>query len=222
VIEQELRDLGATLFPAEPDLRAVVAAALAPAPRRRRRRPLLALAALLLAFATAALAIPQARSAIERWLGIGAVRIVHVNTLPPLSPAPALRGRPATRSQADQAFGRPLLLPDTLAAPDAVRVTPEPGVVLGWGKPVRLRLFELVAPYPLLEKYVTLATPVVPLRIGSDRGFWIAGRHGVRFDFGQPELAGNTLIWVHDGVTLRLDGRIDRAQALVIARSVHS
>jgi hypothetical protein len=44
----------------------------------------------------------------------------------------------------------------------------------------------------------------------------------VRFDFGQPELAGNTLIWVHDGVTLRLDGRIDRAQALVIARSVHS
>jgi hypothetical protein len=220
VIEQELRDLAASLFPQEPDLRDAVRGQLVPR-RRARMRPLVALAAVLAAALVAALAIPQARSALERWLGIGAERIVHVDTLPPLRHGPALRGRVATRAEADRALGRPLLLPHALAAPDAIRISQE-GVALGWGFPARLRITEIVAGYPLLEKLVVAGNRVQRVRVGADRGLWIAGPHAIRFGSDEPEVAGNALVWVHDGVTLRLDGRLGLARALEIARSVRS
>ena len=118
-LEEQLHALGAELFPPEPDLRAAVLARLDAAPRRRRHaRPLLALVALVLAVAAAALAIPQARSALERWLGFGAARIVRVDTLPPLTRGTALTGTPATEQQAARTLGGTLYLPHGLAAPD--------------------------------------------------------------------------------------------------------
>jgi hypothetical protein len=223
-LEQQLRELGATLFPAEPDLRSAVRAGLEPRPPQRRlpTRPLLAFAALLLATLVAALAIPQARSALERWLGIGAARIEPVDKLPRLRPGIALRGEPATRAEAQHAFGRPLLLPTTLGVPDEIRIAPGLGVVFGWGKPVRIRLLELVPGGSILKKLVTVDTTVQRLYIDGRLAVWIQGRHGVQYNLGQPETAGNALIWERDGVTLRLDGRIDRAYALRIARSVQS
>jgi hypothetical protein len=223
-LEEQLRELGGTLFPAEPDLLAAVRSELEPRPpqRRPRTRPLLALAALLLAALVAALAIPQARSALERWLGIGAARIERVDTLPRLRPGIALRGEPATREEARRAFGRPLLLPTRLGDPDEIRVASELGIVFGWGQPVRIRLLELVPGGSILKKLVTVDTTVEPLDFDGHMGVWIKGRHGVQYNFGQPETAGNTLIWEQNGVTLRLDGKIDRAEALRIARSVQS
>jgi hypothetical protein len=221
-LEKQLRDLGGTLFPVEPDLHAAVRAGLEPRPPRRshRTRPVLALAALLLAALVAALAIPQARSALERWLGIGAARIERVEKLPRLVPGIALRGEPATLAEARKTLGQPLLLPTRLSGPDAIRVSPDLGVVFGWGKPVRIRLIEIAPGGSILKKYVTFNTKVRPFSFNGRLAVWIQGRHAVQFDLGQPETAGNTLIWEQGSVTLRLDGKIDRAHALRIARSV--
>jgi hypothetical protein len=53
------------------------------APPRRWRRPLLAAAALLVALAAAAIAVPDARHAVARWLGFDALRIEVVDRIPP-------------------------------------------------------------------------------------------------------------------------------------------
>jgi hypothetical protein len=221
-LEEQLRALGAEVFPPEPDLREAVLARL-DAPRRphRRTRPLLALAALLLAIALAALAIPPARSALERWLGFGAARIVRVDTLPPLTRGTALTGTPATEQQAARTLGGTLYLPHGLAAPDALRTT-SAGVVAAWGDPVRLRLLEVPAGGPYFEKELHYDTSLRHVRIRTQPGVWIDAAHAVQFAFGQPEVAGKVLIWQQNGTTLRLDGRIDLATALRIARSTVS
>ena len=36
----------------------------------------------------------------------------------------------------------------------------------------------------------------------------------------RPRLAGNTLVWVHDAVTYRLETRLGREAALRLARTV--
>ncbi|MDX6504876.1 MAG: hypothetical protein QOE29_2001 [Gaiellaceae bacterium] len=222
-LEQQLRELGTTLFPAEPDIQAAVRAQLGPQPvGRRYARPVLLLAGLLLATLVAALAIPQARSALERWLGIGAARIERVDRLPKLHPGIPLRGRPATLAQARRAFGRPLLLPTELGPPDEIRIAPGLGVVFGWEKPVRVRLLEVVPGGSILKKLVTVDSTVHPLYLDGRLAVWIEGRHGVQFNLGQPEIAGNALIWESGDVTLRLDGKIGEALALKIARTVHS
>jgi hypothetical protein len=75
---------------------------------------------------------------------------------------------------------------------------------------------------PIIQQYLTLETGLQRVEVGGHQGIWIAGKHAVQFTFGQPELAGNVLLWEQSGVTLRLDGRIDLASALRIARSVNS
>jgi hypothetical protein len=58
--------------------------------------------------------------------------------------------------------------------------------------------------------------------VGGQPAVWIDARHAVQFAFGQPELAGKVLIWQQDGVTLRLDGHVDLATALRIARATET
>ena len=87
---------------------------------------------------------------------------------------------------------------------------------------MRIRLLELAPGGSILKKLVTVDTTVQSLYIDGRLAVWIQGRHAVQYDLGQPEIAGNALIWEKNGVTLRLDGRIDRAHALRIARSVQS
>jgi hypothetical protein len=223
-LEEQLRALGLELFPPEPDLRAAVLARLDTPPRRlpgSRGRPLLALVALLLALAAAALAIPQARSALERWLGLGAARIERVDTLPPLTRGTALTGAPTSRAAAAQRLGGRLYLPQRLGAPDELRATGL-GIVAAWGDPVRIRLLEVPTGGPYFEKELHYDTSIRHVRVAGQPGIWIDAPHGVQFAFGQPELAGKVLLWERGGVTLRLDGRIGLPKALRIARSTET
>jgi hypothetical protein len=71
-------------------------------------------------------------------------------------------------------------------------------------------------------------TVVEPVQVNEGAGYWIAGaphevmlvdRHGRPF----PEtvrLAGNTLVWQQGDLTMRIEGRFGKAQALRIANSV--
>jgi hypothetical protein len=67
------------------------------------------------------------------------------------------------------------------------------------------------------------------VRVGADRGVWIAGRphefayldaHGqARYE--TLRLAGNTLLWNHRGVLVRLEANVTRQTAIEIASSLH-
>ena len=89
-----------------------------------------------------------------------------------------------------------------------------------YGKPARLRLEE--TRLGVFEKLVTIRQDVEHLTVNGGRGIWVAGTHVVYEVFDQPRLSGSTLIWEQNGLTLRLEGKITRTQALRIGRSVRA
>lgn len=237
-LERELRALSAEVdWPDEPDVAATLAGRLAerrPARPWRQRVAIVAVAAL--AALLAVLAVPPARSAILDWLGIGGVRIVRVDELPPL---PALRdfdvlGRRTTlaaaRAGAGFAFADP---PRDEPTPDEIRVAPGLRVSYVWrdGDAVRLLITQFpgrVGDPALLKKLTGQATVVDRLVLDGDPAVWLeGGPHAVLFVApdgtirdDQGWLAGNTLLVDRDGVTVRVEGAVDREDAVDLVRAL--
>src|SRR5947208_13203898 len=93
-LERALVALGGELdFPPAPDLVPAVRARLE---RRRFGRPLVFAVALLLIAFGIAMAVPEARSAILRFLHIGAVTVERVETLPAALERPLVRSEEHT------------------------------------------------------------------------------------------------------------------------------
>jgi len=86
---------------------------------------------------------------------------------------------------------------------------------------VRLRITELIAGSPVFTKIVYSSQDVEHVRVNGQPGYWIEGEHVVSGLFGEPELSASALIWEQLPVTVRIEGRITKAQALLIARSMH-
>lgn len=243
-IELELRELGRELaFPPVPDLAVRVAEHLRaePEPRRRpplaRRRLVLVLAALVVALA-AALAVPPVRAALLDLIGIGGVTIERVEELPEITPSTGLGlgaevSLAEARSKIDFAIKTPD--PDELGKPDKVFLSaavPGGRVSLLYGTERRVRL--LVTEFrgrmepALVKKMTGEGTHIEFLIVERSPGYWITGDpHAVVFvdENGairedRFRLAGNVLIWVEDGVTYRLEGKIGRKSALEIASSL--
>jgi hypothetical protein len=222
-LEHDLRSLAALVeLPAERDLWPGVGARLAPT--RPGRRWLRAAVAVLVAAALAigiAFAVPPARSAILRFLGLEGVTIVRVDKLPPAGRGPGAIGRRVTLDRAEHMLAFDPLLPG-IGAPDAVYVDPNQMLLtLIYGKhDVRLRITELIAGSPAFTKIVDISQLVERVRIKGRAGYWIAGEHVVSGLFGEPELSASALIWEQLPVTVRIEGRITKAEALRIAGSV--
>jgi len=218
-LRRELHELAAHVaLPAERELWLGIEARLARRPARQWRRTA---AIVLVAAATAigiAFAVPPARSAILRFLGLDGVSIVRVDRLPPVHQSPVVVGQRTTLAEAERTLGFRPLQP-AAARPDALYLDPQSeAVLLVYGRPLRLRLEE--TRIGIFQKFVSAANAVDRVRVGDDPGIWIVGPHVFDDVLGQPRLAGNTLLWQHGDVTLRLDGRVTKAQALQIARSV--
>lgn len=238
-LERELTALASSVeWPEAPDVTAAVAGRIAePAPRPRMRRPRLAVAlVVLLAALLAVLAVPPARTAILDWLGIGGARIVRVDQLPAIEPSPGLEilgdemSLDAARSRAGFDFADP---PRDEPAPDVIRVAPGIRVSYIWREGERVRL--LLTQFPgsvddpaLLKKLVGSSTSVEELTVDGDRGIWLeGGPHVVYFvapdgdvQYDQGWLAGNTLLVDRDGVTLRIEGALERDEAVELASAV--
>ena len=80
---------------------------------------------------------------------------------------------------------------------------------------------------PLLTKVVAQGAEATPVDVAGARGWWIAGAHEVLYTDAEgrvmPEpsrFAGSTLLWTHDGVTLRLESALPRRQAIAVAASL--
>jgi hypothetical protein len=235
-LERELREVGTHIaYPREPDLVPAVRARLEEPPRpllARRRVLVLALAALAVAVA-AAFAVPPARTAILRFFHIGGETVERVDVLPPAgrrSPVQGLRG-PASLDAASRIAGFRILLPshstaahkqffaDESIAATYLRVS---------GKAAPIVLTEFRGDLGMAKKVATPQTRIEAARVNGEDALWLEGAPHVVFYFdanarGQSRtvrLAGNALVWTRGSLTLRLEGRLSKASALRIARTV--
>lgn len=226
-LDAVLTELGRHVeFPPTPNLAPAVRRRLGE--RRSWRRPVaLALAVIVVAIG-AALAVPAARTAILDWLGLRGVHIVRVEKLPP---APVIGnldlGRPVTLAEARRRA--PWLLVPSDEPDSAYISTAIPGgkISLLWGTPasVHLLLTEFRGQETYIEKLIEPNTEVERVEIG-DIGVWLEQPHVLlftdrdgRFRQNTARLAGKTLIWQQGDVTLRLEGKLSKPEALRIARS---
>jgi hypothetical protein len=231
-LELALTNLGRELdYPETPDVVGPVRRRLAEGRRPLTwRRPLvIALAALLVAVA-AAMAVPQARSQILDWLGIGSVTIRYVDDLPKtekLTSDLGLGERVGLREVRTQvAFSvrvpriEGLRDPDVYFRPGAGQVS----LLYGSEEEPRLLISQILAT-GALEKLLNSETEVERVSAGSARGVWLeGGEHVLYYPGGGEErqrLVGNTLILQRpDNVTVRIEADISKQEALRIFRSM--
>ena len=179
-LEQRLVVLGQALdVPDVPDFAPRVLAHIAePRPSPRRRRLALALALVAVAALLAALAIPDARSALLRFLDIGGARIELVDDLPEVTAPPELEfvlGKRVSLAEARRDAGFDLLELDE--EPDAVFLGDRGTVWFLYGTPDAVRLLVSQTPNVAIDE---------PFLLKKLAGVGNAGRAGVRT--GRPGL----------------------------------
>jgi hypothetical protein len=240
-LERALVALGRELaVPEAPDLSPVVLWALErpAAASSRRLRLALALAVVLVAALLAALAIPDARSALLRFFHVGAVRIEVVDELPTVPPEPPeldLEQALGTRVSLEQARRRAgFELLELEQKPDRVYLGPRGTVWFLYGRPDAVRL--LVAQTPrlrideqfILKKLVGGGVSVEPTTVRGNRAYFVSGEphemilldeHGVPVQE-TARLAQDVLLWEERGQTYRLEGDLTLGEAVDIADSL--
>jgi hypothetical protein len=229
-LERQLRALGGAIaYPPVPDLVAAVRPRLERRPARSWRPLAVGLAVLVLALGIA-FAVPPARSALLRFFHLRGATVERVEVLP-AAPEQTARdlGQLLPTTTAKRRLGFRLLLPPD-AQPARVYVLQHAvaTIPLRWhGR--RLLLFEFRgATEMLLKKVVPFQSNVEPTQVGSDPALWVSGgRHVLTwvdslgsFREKPVSITGNALLWLHDGLVLRLQGRISRHDALALALSI--
>ena len=228
-LELALERLGGARLPGDPDLVGPVRRRLAEErrPFAWRRPVLIALAALLVAVA-AAMAVPQARSEILDWFGIGGVTVRYVDDLPTVE-----------KRQADLALGQRMSLDEArelsvfgirvprrkgLEDPDVYRGDfGQVSFLYGSEEEPRLLITQLLGTGSL-EKLLQTETDVELINVDGAEGAWLeGGEHVVFFPSIGPEsqrLVGNVLILERkDGVTVRIEADVPSV-AIRIFRSM--
>jgi hypothetical protein len=202
-------------LPAPPRPRAVV---------RHRRRMAIAALALLLSL----LAAPPVRAAIADWFSFAGVVVHHDPSPAPHSapPPPTLRSTTDLRTAKTLVAFDPLV-PAELGQPEAVEVSSDHRIVsMSWisqnDGPLHLDQFDARLDYAFAKR----AAGVEFTSVAGSSAIWFNAPHSVvvlnRNGTSHTEtarLAGHTLIWEHEGTTLRLEGDISLERAVEIAAS---
>jgi hypothetical protein len=206
-------------------------------------------AALLAALGITMAASPSARSAILEWLGLKSVKIERKAPTATPQPQRGqlgenlLLGDTVSLDEARRRAGFTVRVPSALPSPDAVyfdgppppggRVSfvyrPQPGLTRSPQTGTGLLVSEWRATVtPVVEKAAGGAK-LERFEVDGDRAFFISGSpHGVAWvdadggvDFEEQRLAGNTLLVERaDGLLLRVEGDLNRASAVRVARSL--
>jgi hypothetical protein len=172
------------------------------------------------------------------------VRVVRAPVLPRTAPGAHLGlGDRVNLDEARLATPFRVLIPHSpgLEHPDAVYVRrdlpggavsllyrPQAGIPRTHDPRIGLLLTQFRATFtPLIGKTLTGANHVERTSVNGEPALWIEGDHAivvadaqgtVREDRGR--LSANALVWQRGGLTLRLEGRLAKNQALTIARNV--
>jgi hypothetical protein len=235
-LEQALLAVGRNLdVPATPDLAAPVRKRLAEGRRPSvfSRRVLVVALAVLAVLVGAVLAVPQARSTIRDWLGIGSVTIRYVEDLPPVEQATGdlQLGERMSLEQARERAGFTVRVPTVEGLDDPPKVyynqdSSQVAFLYGSEDEPRLLLTQADA-RGAIEKLVNLNVTERELVVVEPgyAGVWLYGEKHALFypstDHEEPfRLVGNALVYEIDGVTLRIEAEIERDEALRIARSM--
>lgn len=199
-----------------------------------RRWVLVTVAAAVLAIVL--LGLPGPRAAIADLLGIGTVKVTLVDTLPAADLVSEPLGVEVSLSEAESetSFSIPTLGND----PDAVfidRSIPGTVVTLVYDTPhglpsLTITQLEATTHDALMQKLLGPDTDVTVVASDYGLAYWIEGGPHIVIMIdrdGQPHedkarLSGNTLVYVHDGVTVRIEGNINLEQALDIANDLAS
>jgi len=238
-LERTLGEIGEGLaYPRSSAMASSVRARIASRPRPRFGgfgRPMLP-AALTLGFLLLVAAFgPQI-------LRLGNVEIFPLRTTPPAAsgrPLP-ISGDHVSLEQARTRAQFAIRIPTELGAPDDVVIETSGGgeiVTLAYreragipqsaalGAAVLIGEFRGTIEEPLFAKATGPDTKIEPVSINGARGFWLEGAPHLFF-YRDPagavrqdtlRLAGNTLIWEQDGVTMRLEAQVTKEQAVRIA-----
>jgi hypothetical protein len=230
-LELALQRLGGELdYPQTPELAGRVRQRLAEGRRPRTwRRPLVIALAALLVVAAAVMAVPQARSEILDWFGIGGVTIRYVDELPQVEKRDADLQLGVRMSLAEarelSVFGIRVPTRKGLEDPDVYRGDfGQVSFLYGSEDKPRLLITQLLGTGSL-EKLISTETDFELLTVGEAEGAWLeGGEHVVFFPNIGPEsqrLAGNVLILERkDGVTVRIEADVPKAVAIRIFRSM--
>ena len=225
-LERELLDLASAVdFPTTPDIASRIRQRLTGRPQSVWPRRLALTVSVAMIAVGATFAVPEARTAILRFFGVGAEQIEFVDRLPEVPPAGPL-DLGARIDPGDAPF--PLLRSKLLGKADGV-YNREGVVTLLYGSQQHVHLLvTLIAGAPfnpeIGKKLQATGTRVLFVPIGGSTGpgVWITGRpHLVLLPAGPPRLAGDTLIWQHNKLTVRLEGATSVQQAVTIADSLH-
>ncbi len=235
-LERSLVALGRDLdVPQTPDFAPAVLVRLERRLQGRPRRLKIVVALAVLATLTAALAIPEARSALLRILHIGAERIERVDELPEVALQHDLEfvlGERVTLEEARRRAG--FALRELDEPPDRVYLGDRGTVWFLYGTPERVRL--LVAQTPRLrlgtdlifKKLVGPQTRIEPVDVDGSPGFFLDGEPHLVFLLDEngsvvnetARLSRNVLVWDSGGVTYRLEGGFGKQEALEIVGSL--
>jgi hypothetical protein len=225
-LEDRLSALAADLHVAVPDgLEDTVLARVAGArPRRRWRRWVAGLFAGLLGVGVVASPVG---AEIREWLGLPGVSVLSGDPVTGTPTVPAASG-PLDLEGAERLAGFTPVVPDVLGAPDGVEVTEDGAVVsLSWAtEDGTVRLDEFLGQVePLFWKTADEAERVT---VSFSDALWLPNAHrvvvvsedGAVRRLPTRRLAAPALLWMHDDLTLRLEGDLDLATATRIAESV--
>lgn len=137
-------------------------------------------------------------------------------------------GEPATLAEAERQAHFTPELPAALGAPDEAYTHPGvdlPAITLVWrpddGPPLSLTAIAVAE----FGRKVVAATTVEEVAVGDETGLWLIGPHHLQL-FGDWQgsnnllITSNVLIWVHGGITYRLEGDLSQADAVAIAESL--
>ena len=189
------------------------------------------LTAVLLALVVA-FGLPGVRAAAQEFFRIGGIDIFPV---PSLSPRPSPSGSPGgvvppgervSLAEAQRRVDFAVREPSALGAPDAVYVDSARHVTLAYPSALVVE-FRAVVDAGFFGKIIGPDTTLENVTVNGSPGYWLQGAPHFFFyrtadGLIQQEtlrLAGNTLIWVQDGVTLRLEAPVSREMAVRIAES---
>lgn len=147
-----------------------------------------------------------------------------------------IAGEEVSLAEAEARLGRPIALPNH---PSGVQDSVA-RIVYRDFPPHELRIVALLFEPPVGEPFVLFATngfagkglapgaTAEPVDELKDEAYWLEGlrvvhlyaEDGLFVDESQRATEANTLIWVQGGYVYRIEGELDRAEAIAIARSV--
>jgi hypothetical protein len=191
---------------------------------------------------------PAARRAVADWLGVRGV-LIEQHSNPPASQLGGrlLLGKPLSLAQARSRVRFTVLVPPASqfgapaeayasSTPSGGSVTllyrARPGLPAAAGSNVGLLVTEYQAQIDdtFIRKATGAGVRFERLAIAGEPGYWfegrpheviVADRHG-RFFQDHARLAGNTLLWQHGSLTLRLESALTQGQAIRLAQSLVS